>query len=151
MHSCRPLMLAIALLPSFAAPLKADPRWPAVVDAHVESVRRQVRTIDMEQFRVVQASPGAALLLDVREADEVARGRIPGTTHLPRGLLEFGIWRLLGHPNPVDTNRPILVHCANGNRATLAAKQLQDVGFTNVTAVVMAFDAWQRAGLPTAP
>ena len=35
-----------------------------------------------------------------------------------------------------------------GRRATLAAKQLKDIGFTNVTAVMMEPAEWQKKGLP---
>jgi rhodanese-related sulfurtransferase len=48
----------------------------------------------------------------------------------------------------VDLNRKIYVQCASGSRATLAAKQLKDIGFTNVTAVVMDLAAWQKKGHP---
>jgi rhodanese-related sulfurtransferase len=133
-----------------AAPAQADPRWPDVVDRHVEAVRATIRTMDLDGFRAVVDDPRGALLIDVREADEVARGRIPGTTHVPRGLVEFRIWTLLGHPAPVDTARVIYVQCQTGNRATLAARQLQDVGFSNVTAVVMDFAEWERRGHPVA-
>jgi rhodanese-related sulfurtransferase len=45
-------------------------------------------------------------------------------------------------------NRKIYVQCATGGRATLAAKQLKDIGLTNVTAVVMDLADWQKKGLP---
>jgi len=41
-------------------------------------------------------------------------------------------------------HRKIYVQCQTGGRATLAAKQLKDIGFTNVTAVVMALADWQK-------
>ncbi len=44
--------------------------------------------------------------------------------------------------------RKIYVQCNTGTRATLAARQLKDIGFTNVTAVVMKLDDWQKKGLP---
>jgi rhodanese-related sulfurtransferase len=52
-------------------------------------------------------------------------------------------------PGPaLDTGRKIFVQCETGGRATLATKQLQDVGFTNVVAVVMNFAEWQKNGHP---
>jgi rhodanese-related sulfurtransferase len=148
MATRRTLLAALGGLPAFALPALAQPRWPAAVDEHVAAVRRGIATVDLEGFAAIVANPAGALLLDVREADELAQGRIPGTLHLPRGLLEFRIWTVLGFPGPVDTARRIVLHCATGNRATLAAKQLGDVGFTAVVAAVMEFAAWQRAGLP---
>ena len=63
-------------------------------------------------------------------------------------MLEFRIWKQLGFPSKVDMNRKIYVQCQTGGRATLAAKQLQDVGFTNVIAVIMNFEEWQKKGNP---
>ena len=147
MPSRRHVLLSFPML--LALPAAAQPRWPAQVDRRVDEVRRTLRTVEMDGFASVVANPQGSLLLDVREADEVAQGRIPGTLHIPRGLLEFRIWSTLGFPGPVDTSRLIYVHCANGNRAILAARQLMDVGFTNVVAVTMEFAAWQRAGHPS--
>lgn len=148
------LFSAAALLarPALAQTAPADPRWPQSLVDHVLSVRRGLRSVDIEGFRAVVANPAGALLIDVREADELAAvGRIPGTVHIPRGLLEFRIWRTLGHPGPVDRGRAIYTHCANGMRGTLSARQLVDIGFTNVTAVVMEVADWQRRGWPLEP
>jgi rhodanese-related sulfurtransferase len=63
-------------------------------------------------------------------------------------VIEFGIWQLVGFPAEVDFERPIYVQCVSGNRASLAAKTIKDLGFTNVTAVVMHLAEWQQAGYP---
>jgi rhodanese-related sulfurtransferase len=84
----------------------------------------------------------------VRDENEFKVGRVPGTVNLSRGRLEFRIWKLLGYPDKVDMNRKIYVRCGTGNRATLAARQLKDIGFTNVTAVVMELADWQKKGYP---
>ena len=47
-------------------------------------------------------------------------------------------------------NKQIYLYCKTGGRCTLAAKTLQDLGFTNVTAVVMLFEDWKKAGYPVA-
>jgi rhodanese-related sulfurtransferase len=121
-----------------------------VVDRHVEAVRATIGAVDMDGCRAVVNDPRGALLIDVREADEMARGRIPGTTPVPRGLVGFRIGTLLGHPAPVATARVTHVPCQTGKRATLAARQLQDVGFSIVTAVAMDVAAWERRGHPSA-
>ncbi|MDQ1291646.1 MAG: hypothetical protein QG615_1455, partial [Nitrospirota bacterium] len=64
------------------------------------------------------------------------------------GLVEFRIWKQVGFPANPDTNRPVYLQCQNGNRASLAAQSLAELGFTNTTAVVMSFDEWQQAGHP---
>jgi rhodanese-related sulfurtransferase len=40
------------------------------------------------------------------------------------------------------------VQCRTGGRATLAARQLKDIGFTNVVAVVMELREWEDKGHP---
>lgn len=40
------------------------------------------------------------------------------------------------------------MQCATGGRATLAAKQLKKIGFTNVTAVVMDLSELQKKRNP---
>ena len=45
-------------------------------------------------------------------------------------------------------NRKIYVQCMTGGRATLATKQLQDIGFTNAIAVIMNFEDWKKKGHP---
>jgi rhodanese-related sulfurtransferase len=122
--------------------------WPDSFDQYVLQVRKTVDTIDMEGFLAVVKNPNGALLVDVRDESEVKAGHIPGTINLTRGRLETTIWKVLGYPKTVDLNRKIYVHCASGTRATLAARQLKDIGFTNVTAVVMPLVDWQRKGYP---
>jgi rhodanese-related sulfurtransferase len=131
--------------PSFAAE-----NWPDSVDQYVAPVRKTIDTSDMDSYLSVVKNPNGALLLDVRDENELISGHVPGTVNVSRGRLEFRIWKLLGYPNKVDMNRKIYVQCASGGRATLAAKQLKDVGFTNVTAVVMELADWQKLGYPFA-
>jgi rhodanese-related sulfurtransferase len=93
-------------------------------------------------------SPGDALLVDVREPGEFAAGHVPGAINIPRGVLEFQIWKQVGFPAGLDLNRTVILQCQSGNRASLAAQTLSDLGFTNTTAVVMSLDEWQKAGNP---
>ena len=102
----------------------------------------------MDGYWAAFKNANGALLLDVREENEFKAGHVPGTINVSRGGLEFLIWRPLGYPDTVDMNRKIYVQCASGVRATLAAKQLKDMGFTNVTAVVMSLPDWQNRGYP---
>ena len=102
----------------------------------------------MDEYLSVVGRLGGALLLDVREQDEFQTGHVRGTINLPRGLLELRIWKLLGYPAHVDMGHRIYVQCASGNRAILAVKQLKDIGFTNVVAVIMDIREWEKKGNP---
>lgn len=139
-------LLAALLLCSHAS--FAAENWPDSVDQYVENVRRSVATIDLEGYAAVVRNPAGAFLVDVRDEGEFKAGHIPGETNLSRGRLEFQIWRALGYPSYVDLNQKIYVHCGSGARAVLAARQLKDIGFTNVTAVVMSIPEWTKKGYP---
>ena len=111
-------------------------------------IRKTVETTDMEGYLLAVKNLNGAILLDVREEDEFQVGHISGAVNIPRELLEFRVWKQLGYPTIVDTKRKIFVQCMTGGRATLATKQLSDIGFTNVVAVIMNFGEWSKKGNP---
>ena len=61
-------------------------------------------------------------IIDVREVDEVAQGKIPNATHIPLGLLEFRMHEL-------DKNTEYTMVCRSGGRSMMAAKLLEDHGY----------------------
>jgi rhodanese-related sulfurtransferase len=144
MNRLKVWLAGLLLLPAVAVAA----HLPPVVGDLITSARASVKVIDMEGFKRVIDDPAGALIIDVREESEYASGHIPGAVHLPRGVVEFGIWQLVGFPAEVDFERPIYVQCVSGNRASLAAKTLKELGFTDVTAVVMHLAEWQKAGYP---
>ena len=63
------------------------------------------------------------IILDVREGQELREsGKIKGAIHVPRGLLEF-VFRPEDYVEDPEKIK-ILVYCAAGARAALAAKTL---------------------------
>ena len=42
----------------------------------------------------------------------------------------------------------IVLYCASGTRSVLAARSLEELGYTNVKSMAGGFSAWKRAGLP---
>ena len=83
-------------------------------------------------------------LIDIRDVRELEKeGRVEGSLHIPRGMLEFWI-----DPNSayykqgkIDPSKEIVLFCAGGLRSALAAKSLQDMGFKNVSHVDGGFSA----------
>jgi rhodanese-related sulfurtransferase len=61
-------------------------------------------------------------IVDVREDNEVAIGRIPDSIHIPLG-------QILGRMNEIDPNRETVVHCKMGGRSARAIDALQRSGF----------------------
>ncbi len=77
-----------------------------------------------------QREQDGGLLIDVREPAEHANKNAVGAINLPRGVLEMKLVEI-----EKDAMRPIYLHCATGGRATLAAEQLQRIGYQNVYAI----------------
>ena len=72
-----------------------------------------------------------ALLVDVRDANElVVTGKLKGAVNVSRGMLEFRADPEAAYHNPeFRTDRPIVLYCASGGRASLAGKALRDLGY----------------------
>ena len=71
------------------------------------------------------------IILDVREEQELREsGMIKGAIHVPRGLLEF-VFRPEDYVKEPEKMK-ILVYCAAGARAALAAKTLIYIGYKDV-------------------
>jgi rhodanese-related sulfurtransferase len=146
------LASASLLLGSAALAQKAPPAptYPDSIKAYVAAAKKQVKLINMEQFRALVDKKEAGLIIDVRQENEYEDGFVPGAVNVPRGLIEFRIWKLVGFPDAVDMNKQMTLYCASGGRCALATRTLQDLGFTNVTSVDMVFDKWVEGGNPVA-
>jgi rhodanese-related sulfurtransferase len=84
-----------------------------------------------------------ALVLDLRPAAEYANGHILGARNLPLAELERRAGELDKHKS-----KPVIVHCADGNRSGGGAALLRKLGFANVVNLSGGYAAWQQAGLP---
>ena len=142
------LLLASFILLPVAATAAEKAKYPPQVKEMVLEVRKTIKTVDMDGFRKVVDNPQGALIVDVREPKPYAVGHVPGAINVPRGVIEFKIWKHVGFPDKTDLNKKIYIYCKTGGRCTLATRSLQDLGFTNVTAVVMKLKDWIKAGHP---
>ena len=113
----------------------------------VEDVKKNIENLSVEGLKAELGAPGL-LLADIREIQErVDLGTIPGSKHVPRGMLEF--WADPQSPyyrDWFDEDKRIVLFCAGGGRSALAAKALMDMGFENVAHLEPGFTGWQKAG-----
>ena len=75
-------------------------------------------------------------LIDIRDIRELENeGRIEGSNHIPRGMLEFWLDPESGYfkQGKLDLNKEMVLFCAAGMRSALAAKSLKDMGFKKVS------------------
>jgi rhodanese-related sulfurtransferase len=84
-------------------------------------------------------------LIDVRMPQEISSGTIPGSTHIPLDHILETVPKSIPDPEA-----PVVVFCKSGMRGGMAQGALRKLGYTNVSNIVGGFDAWQKAGLPTA-
>jgi rhodanese-related sulfurtransferase len=82
------------------------------------------------------------LLIDVRTEPEWLGRRIGASVHIPLALL---MQRLDGLPS----DRPLVVHCAEGYRSAIAASVLLRAGFAAVLDLAGGIAAWQASGFAT--
>lgn len=74
-------------------------------------------------------------IIDVREVDEVAGGKIPGAINIPLGLVEFRMHEL-------DKSKEYTMVCRSGGRSGNAAKFLESHGYKviNMTGGMLAWE-----------
>ena len=112
----------------------------------IAAANAEVETLSVEQARQ-RRDAGGAVFLDVRVPSEVAKGRIPGAVHVPRGFLEFAADPASPmHNKALSSGQPVILYCGSGGRSALAAKTLKDMGIDRVSHVRGGFGAWKEAG-----
>jgi rhodanese-related sulfurtransferase len=88
------------------------------------------------------------VIVDIRDPREVQReGRIPGSFHAPRGMLEFWVDPESPYHKPIFAeDKTFVIHCASGWRSLLATDILQRMGLKPVLNLTGGFTAWKEAG-----
>jgi rhodanese-related sulfurtransferase len=81
------------------------------------------------------------VIIDIREEKQFLSGHITGAKHITRDELEL---KLTGIAPGLAT--PILVYCAVGNHAPLAAEKLAQMGYRNVSSLIGGLQSWLEAG-----
>jgi phage shock protein E len=79
-----------------------------------------------------QAVAAAALLLDVRSAEEFATGHLDRAENIPVDEVEGKLAEIASKVGG-DKSKPVVVYCASGGRAGRAKTTLEKAGFSNVT------------------
>lgn len=115
------------------------------VKALVNEAEAQVETLTPLQVEERLGRPGV-MIVDLRDIRELKReGRIPGSFHVPRGMLEFWI----DPDSPYYKSRfndaeEIILYCNKGWRSALAARSLQTMGLDRVAHMQGGMNQWQE-------
>lgn len=111
----------------------------------VAEAKDSVENLTAEEFAAQMQADGV-VVVDLREANErVDTGWIPGSVHVPRGMLEFHAD--LTSPYHLDDLAPskrVLLYCASGGRSALAAATLRKLGYEDVAHLDGGIKAWAQ-------
>jgi len=111
--------------------------------ALVERAEQQIESITPTEVDERIKRDGV-LLIDLRDVRELKReGKIPGATHVPRGLLEFWIDpACIYYKSFFDHAEEIIFYCNLDWRSALATLTIKEMGFDKVSHMRGGFDRW---------
>jgi rhodanese-related sulfurtransferase len=101
------------------------------------------RKITVGSLQRTLDTDGMFSLVDVREPSEYFRGHIPKATLIPRGELELRIERVIPHKNLL-----VVLYCDDGRRSSLAARSLDQMGYTQGCFLEGGIACWKAMSLP---
>jgi rhodanese-related sulfurtransferase len=111
---------------------------------YLETLPQGFNGIRGEALKAKLDSGEQVFLLDVREPNEFAGGRIEGALNVPVREVPKNLAKL-----PQDKNAQIVVVCASAVRSGYVAEALSFKGYTNVKHLAAGFVAgWEKAGYP---
>ena len=109
----------------------------------VKAALEEIKTINTNEA-IKLHEDNKCNLIDIRDVRELERdGRVEGSHHIPRGMLEF--WIDPGSPyfkdGKLDQDKEMVLFCAGGLRSALATKSLKDMGFEKISHIEGGFGA----------
>lgn len=102
------------------------PTDSGAISRQLNYVKKPVKGAVDEVVFVKAAHQGGAMIIDVRNQDEAAEGKIKGSLNIPLSVLDQ-------HLDQVPKDRPVILHCAAGARASMGYTLLSNKGYTNVS------------------
>jgi rhodanese-related sulfurtransferase len=108
----------------------------------VNDAKSRVKEIDIERYKEMVAAGDPHMLVDIREDNEWAAGRVAGAVHLGKGIIERDI-----ETTAPDKNTTLVLYCGGGFRSALSADALQKMGYTNAISLDGGWRALQTSGL----
>ena len=121
---------------------KHSPRFVKLV----EEVKTRIREVGIADVQARLERGEKFHLVDVREESEWAKGHLPRAVHLGKGVIERDVEKQIA-----DVHAEIVLYCGGGSRSALAADNLRQMGYTNVSSMDGGFRGWREAGLPIEP
>ena len=118
---------------------KHNPRFLAIVQA----ARNEIAECEASDVRKMMDDGAPLVVVDVRERHEFEAGHLVGAVHIGKGVIERDVEK---HDFADDAR--IVLYCGGGYRSAIAAKSLQDMGWTNVASLWGGWRGILAEGLP---
>ena len=118
---------------------KHNPRFLAIVQA----ARNEIAECEASDVRKMMNDGAPLVVVDVRERHEFEAGHLVGAVHIGKGVIERDVEK---HDFADDAR--IVLYCGGGYRSAIAAKSLQDMGWTNVASLWGGWRGILAEGLP---
>jgi len=107
------------------------------LDEMVSDIKKDVKTIGMDDFKQHKDEGHNNLIIDCREIPAYIEGHIPGAINVPRGNLEFSSKVTIRRDN-------VYIYCDNEAAAILAARTLRKLKFRHVWVVEDGWEGWKN-------
>jgi len=102
----------------------------------------QVPQIDTKDVYEQIKKGTEALLIDVRTAGEVEKGKIKGSIHIPLDQLE-----IIDKKVP-DKGKTLYVYCLSGSRSAQAVQILEQMGYEKAFSMKSGLLSWRTKNFP---
>ena len=109
----------------------------------METARSEIGECEAPDLRAMMDDGEPLVVIDVRERHEFEAGHLEGAVHIGKGVLERDIEK-----QELADDMRIVLYCGGGFRSAIAAKSLQDMGWTNVKSLWGGWRGIQAEGLP---
>ncbi|HYA28069.1 MAG TPA: rhodanese-like domain-containing protein, partial [Acidobacteriota bacterium] len=103
------------------------------------SAKKSARFVDAVKLQA-QINDGSSVVLDVGPSLEYESAHLPGAKWISRGWVDIKLPELMA-----DRGRRIILTCPDGRQSTLAARQVAQVGYTNVNVLDRGVRGWRKA------
>jgi rhodanese-related sulfurtransferase len=136
-------ILVVAAVVTTSVAAENEAAWQAAAE-YLSGLPQGFNGIRGDALKAKLDSGEQVFLLDVREPNEFAGGRIEGALNVPVREVPKSLAKL-----PQDKNAQIVVVCASAVRSGYVAEALSFKGYTNVKHLAAGFVAgWEKAGYP---
>jgi len=111
--------------------------------AYVNQAKKQIKELTCEEVQKDLSQGNEFYLVDTREDQEWDQGHIKSAIHIGKGVIERDISSKIP-----DKKAKIVLYCGGGFRSALAAKSLQEMGYTDVYSMDGGIREWKEKKYP---